>query len=371
VSLSLSERSEAFKLVCTHLSDAPPGEVRDRTIEASERPPAFWSEFVALASDYLVGPALGLSIERLRLSGIVPALVERHCHAMLRLNRSRNIQLRAEVLDLTREFNRIEVRPLFLKGAAGLLSSLYDDPGERIMGDVDVLVPHDRLCDCRRRLSDLGYSQAPILRDPLDHAVATFLRPGSVAPIDLHREVVVHPYQKLLSARETIERCVNYNLGGLSAAIPSSTHQLLLNIGHAQLNDYAYRYGLIPLRSLLDFARLLRKFPNVDWVEIDNRFAAIGERRALRYHCFLASEALNVETPSEYEPSLGTRTLAGLAHFFADRPFMQKVWFRFVRVSVLLRRALSDEVLRYRLMANMCDWGWWQRHLRFFWQGRA
>ena len=67
----------------------------------------FWIEFVRIATDSLMGPALALRFEQLGLSGIVPALVERHCHAVLRLNRSRNAQLRAEAIELASELNRI------------------------------------------------------------------------------------------------------------------------------------------------------------------------------------------------------------------------------------------------------------------------
>ena len=163
LSFRLGHRTRAFRLVCEYLSISPRGDIKAETVKAATLPQSFWIDFVQIATDSLMGPALALRFEQLGLSGIVPALVERHCHAVLRLNRSRNAQLRAEAIELASELNRIHVVPLFLKGGSGLLSGLYDDPGVRIMGDLDMLVPVDRARDCERLFSELGYSRASFI----------------------------------------------------------------------------------------------------------------------------------------------------------------------------------------------------------------
>ena len=371
LSFPVSHRTRAFRLVCECLSLPPRGDIKEETIKAAALPPSFWVEFVKTSNDFLVGPALALRFEELGLSGFAPSLVERHCHAVLRLNRSRNARLRTEAVELASELNRIDVVPLFLKGGAGLLSGLYDDEGARIMGDLDVLVPSDRARDCERLLSELGYSLAPIRRHPRDKTIGIFVRERSIAPIDLHVEVLAYPNQGLLSARETIEDSLVYDLDGVTVSVPSITHQAVLNIGHAHLNDHGYRYGYLPLRSLWDFALLLRKSSEIDWQQIDDRFAAIGEQRAVDYHCLAVGETMNVKARPDYAPGRGARFLMKRARFLTNHPPLQRIWFRCVRVAMLLRRELSDKRLRARLLRNMRDPGWWRRHLDIFWHGRA
>lgn len=365
----MSSRSRSFKLVCEYLSLTPRGDIREETVRAAALPPSFWVAFIETSNDFLMGPALALRFEALALSGFVPTLVERHCHAVLRLNRSRNTRLRSEAIELASELNRIDVVPLFLKGSAGLLSGLYEDQGARIMGDLDVLISGKRAADCERLLTDLGYDRAPIARHPRDKTVGIFVRQRSIAPIDLHHEVLAIPNQGLLSAHDTIENSVVLQLDGVTLAIPSITHQVVLNIGHAQLNDYAYRYGYLPLRALWDFALLSRQPARIDWQEIYDRFTAIGERRAVDYHCLAAHETLNVKLNPDCSPSGQARFLMGRARFLTNHPPLQRIWFRCARVAMLLRRERSDEQLKARLRHNMRDPAWWQRHLGIFWRG--
>ena len=367
----MNHRTRAFRLVCEYLSVVPRGDIKQETIAAATCPPSFWVEFIKTSTDFLMGPTLALRFEKLGLSGILPSLVERHCHAVLRLNRSRNAQLHAEAIELASELNRIDVVPLFLKGSAGLLSGLYEDPGARIMSDLDVLVPVYRAHDCERLLSELGYSEASVMRRPRDKSIGTFLRERSTAPIDLHHEVLAYPNQGLLSARETIEDSVVHNLDGVSVAVPSTTHQVVLNIGHAHLNDHGYRYGSLPLRALWDFALHLQNQSDIDWQQVDDRFAAIGKWSAADYHCLAVSETMNVEARPGYVPSLTARLLVMRARLLTSHPPLQRIWFRFVRVAMLLRRELSDEELRARLLRNVRDPEWWRRHLDIFWRGKA
>ena len=349
----------------------PRDDISHETAKAATLPSSFWLEFINISNDFLVGPALALRFEALRLSGLVPSLVERHCHAVLRLNRSRNAQLRTEAAELASELNRIDIVPVFLKGSASLLSGLYDDEGARIMGDLDVLVPSERTRDCEQHLAKLGYNRAPIGRHPRDKTIGVFIRGRSIAPIDLHHEALAYPYQSLLSARETIENGLVYDLNGATIAVPSPTHQAVLNIGHAQLNDHGYRYGHLPLRALWDFALLLQKSYWIDWRQIDERFSAIGEQDAADYHYLAVADAMNVDARPDHPSSRRARFLMKRARFLTGHRRLQRNWFRCARVAMLLRRELSEQSLRARLFQHMRDPAWWRRHLDIFWQGRA
>ena len=368
----MSQRGRAFGLVCAHLSAGPRGDIQQATIEAAVRPPSFWTEFIRIATDYLVGPSLAIRFDHLGLRGFVPSLVERHCDALLRLNRCRNAQLHAEALEFAAELNRIDIVPLFLKGGAGLLTGLYNDPGERILGDLDILIPSDRVGDCERLLSRLGYGLAPLVRRPLHQAVGVFLRNSSAAPIDLHREVLGYPNTALLSASEVIEHSAVQDIDGVTVAVPSPTHRIVLNIAHAQLSDHAYAYGHLPLRAFQEFGLLLRQGSGaVDWRLVDEKFAAIGKSGAVAFHCLAAAETLKVEARPHYRPGRAASLRVMRARVLTDRPTMLRFWFRFVRVAVLMRRDLSDAELRERLLRNMRDSAWWRRHLLMFWQGQA
>jgi hypothetical protein len=218
---------------------------------------------------------------------------------------------------------------------------------------------------------ELGYGRAPLERRPGHQAIGTFLRNSSAAPVDLHREVIGYPNTALLSATEAIEQSVVQDMEGTTVAFPSPTHRIVLNIGHAQLSDHAYAYGHLPLRAFQDFGLLLRHSSGaVDWRLIDEKFAAIGKSGAVDFHCLAAAATLNVQARPDHTPGRVANLRVKRAQLLTRHPTLLRLWFRCVRVALLLRWDLSDEELRARLLRNMRDSGWWRRHLILFWQGQ-
>jgi hypothetical protein len=358
-------------LACSYLAPATRSAILNQTIEAAAFPPAFWNEFVRLATDQLIGPALALKFEEHGLSGIVPSLVERYCHAVLRLNRARNARLLREAADLANALNGISVVPLFLKGSAGLLSGLYTDPGLRIMSDLDLLVPADRGQDCERLMAALGYRKAFVGCHPRDTSVGTFSSPDRAAPIDMHCEVLKYPDEGLLRAAEVVADSDRLELEGARLAVPSPTHQVVVNIAHAQLKDHAFLYGQFPMRALYDLALIaLRHRGEIDWRDVQDRFASIGAQTACECHCLAAHELLGIEMPPGCDPGRKARMLHRYAKGQTGQPLMQKASSRVMRVLLLLHREMSDPELRLRLLRNMRSAAWWRRHLRIFWEGR-
>jgi hypothetical protein len=358
-------------LACSYLAPAPRSDILRQTIEAAAFPPAFWNEFVRLATDHLIGPALALKIAEHGLSGIVPSLVERHCHAVLRLNRARNARLLCEIADLANALNGIGVVPLFLKGSAGLLSGLYADSGLRIMSDVDVLIPADREGDCERLMAALGYRMASVSLHPRDNSVGTFSSPDRVAAIDMHREVLRYPDEGLLRAAEVVAESDRLELEGARLAVPSPTHQVVLNIAHAQIKDHAFLYGQFPMRAIYDLALIaLRHRDEIDWQDVQERFASTWAQTAYECHCLAAYELLGIDMPVVCDPGRKARMLHRHAKRLTGHPLMQKANSRVMRVLLLLCRELSHPELRLRLLLNMRSASWRRRNLRMFWEGR-
>lgn len=359
-------RSDAFRSVCETLSLEAGGPEFSHIDETDP----FWIEFVNVAMDQLVAPALADRIIQRDLTDRMPLLVWRNMEAMLRLNRSRNQRLYEEALDIADALNEIDVKPVFLKGSAGLLSNLYDEPGIRIMSDLDVLVPPDCVDACRHHLAGLGYKPAPMIRHPRNKAADTFQRRSSIAPIDLHQQVLDYEFQNILSADQILNECVTQKWHHVEYAVPSSTHQVIIGICHAQLNDRGYWYGNLPLRHLYDLVCFQRNpAVRIDWERIEDTFTATLNSRALEYHLLAARKLLDVDAEIEMRPHLMTRLFYWRSISLMGFPRLQRISFRFIRVFLLLSRELSAVELRARLRRNMADPSWWRRHIAIFWKG--
>lgn len=363
-------RSAALWFLCSCLSASSRDELEERVAGTAEAPAFRWTDFIDLATDHLVAPTVAYRFDQCGLTGSVPDLVERYFGAMLRLNRKRNAQLQDQAVEVARALNEIDVTPVFLKGAAGLLSGLYEEPGIRMMSDLDILVPSDRGGDCVARLAALGYVPAKSEDHPRMHSFASLAGSQGRAPVDLHREALAYPYEPLLPADDVFAQAIIQERDGATMAIASPTHQVIHNIGHAQLSDHGYAHGRLPLQSLHDFGLLRQKWGDrIDWRRIDSSFCTTGNRMALAFHWLAARELFDEYPDTALRPSYSQQFLLRRARFMVDHPALQKVGDRFIRVLLLLKRELSNSELQVRLARNMRRPDWWQRHLAIFWRG--
>lgn len=363
-------RTNAFLFICKILSRADLTRSDLQIPGGKDDGNPFWAEVVNVSMDQLMAPAVAHRLHQRTLTGQAPPLIQRYLDAMLRLNRSRNERLQHEAMEIAAILNEIDVVPVFLKGAAGLLTGLHDDPAVRVMSDLDVVVPAEFSNRCRKHLVARGYERAPTLPHPRQKGIDTYVRASSTAPIDLHHEVMEYRYQNLLSGSEIIGESVAHSRDGIRFAIPSPTHQIIINIGQSQLNDHAYWYGNLALRTIYDFACRTRVMHDqIDWQMIETRFAQMRFKTALNFHCHAARRMLGVETGGPVKPGLLVRFLYWRALFLIDYPALQRANYRIVRVFMLLRQELSSRETLVRLLRNMGDADWWHRHLEIFRKG--
>ena len=219
------------------------------------------------------GQAPAAPIERVRRHGIAP-LAHRHGRAELRndfiTSSLRAEQHRAIAAEAVAALAGASIPAVLLKGIS-YGAWLYDDPGERPMTDVDLLVPVAAHAEAIQILARLGYRHAgPRAQWSSRHHAITLKRPtGSV---DLHRG----PVQQ---GRIAID------LGGVwgrTVEAPWVPGALRLDELDETLFHFANlaRHDLIaPLLSFVDAGRLLRRLDGTGWGRLHERASAWRFRR--------------------------------------------------------------------------------------------
>lgn len=363
-------RTDAFLFICKILSRDDITQSDLQIFGGRDDGNPLWAEVVNVSMDQLMAPAVAHRLHQRTLTDQAPPLIQRYLDAMLRLNRSRNERLQHEAMEIAAILNEIDVVPVFLKGAAGLLTGLHDDPAVRVMSDLDIVVPTECSNQCRKHLVARGYERAPTLPHPRQKGIDTYVRASSTAPIDLHHEVMEYQYQNLLSGAQICAESVAHIRDGIRFAVPSPTHQIIINIGQSQLNDHACWYGNLALRTMNDFACLTRVMHDqIDWQRIESKFAQTGHTLALGFYCHAVHQMLGVAVRDNFKPGPLVRFLYWRALYFIDYPALQRVNYRIVRVFMLLRQELSSRETLVRLLRNMGDAHWWHRHLEIFRKG--
>ncbi len=358
-------RRGAFDYLCKCLNPVA-GQIQESELHAVLTSPDFsWEELVMTASEHKVSAMVNGAIKSYNLASLMPSDLVDYFEGMEELARQRNKQILTQALEISSLLNGIGVTPVFLKGAAALVSNLYADISHRVMLDIDVLVPNDLLFDCVAVLKNHGYAEADedIVADPRSHHYPPLDCPGRVAPVELHSELVAFPNSELLTESEVYAEAQFFEINGAKLAVPSAHHQIIHTIAHAQVTDQHYLHGFIIIRQFLECLYLQRKTSgDLNWSDIETKFVQAG--LALPYACQMAS--INQMFGAGWSEPTSYQRRAKLFHqralFQIGFPRAATQISRILNPIALLHRSLADRQLRGRLLRNMFKPSWLKRH---------
>lgn len=261
--MSVTGPLAALRLIALALSPSSAPEVTGRIRTLLSDGATDWELVARIASEHLVTPALHGRLQRRGLLDLLERDLVDYLELCADLNRERNRAARAMLLDLARTLNGIGIRPVALKGSALLLAGVYADPADRVLGDIDLLLPAGAHAQAVEALMAEGF--AP-LADPgpfrHHHHAVPLARPGDVISIELHREVLSFGLQELLASTALLERARPVDLEGASLAVPSPEDLLLHNLVHHNHAQQFIWSSWVQLRDAGDLAGLVTHYPD-------------------------------------------------------------------------------------------------------------
>lgn len=95
-----------------------------------------WEAVVKISTSHYVFPALYCNFKRADFLKYLPADLVDYMKHITDLNRDRNTQILQQAHELNILLLANNIRPIFLKGTGNLLEGLYEDIGERMVGDI-------------------------------------------------------------------------------------------------------------------------------------------------------------------------------------------------------------------------------------------
>ena len=183
---------------------------------------------------------------------------------------------RARVIrEVAAAFATRKLRAALIKGSA-YAGTIYADPAERPMQDVDLLVPRLQLADAMRCMLDLGFTRVGMARklSGYYHAIA-FVRAGLM--VELHRNIV-QVYRTDLRVGDLWRRAIEDDQGSGAWRL-DPVDELLVCAVHIARHELA-----VPLVNYVDIAR------QWDALAEDQRHVAL--ERARRYRIARAVDAV-------------------------------------------------------------------------------
>ena len=228
-----------------------------------------WDLFVKISTSQLVLPTLYCNYKRNHLLPFLPEDLVAYMQEIASLNRDRNLQIIEQINELNSLLRQNGVNPIFIKGAGYLKQGLYEDPAERMVGDIDFLVSKNEYDLATKVLSehnykpvsDLGYDFPNFKHHP------RICNDDHIAAVEIHKEMVIKKYASEFNY-ETIKDNIIQNSG---FSVLGYDDQKALCIFSNQINDNGFDYKTIGLKNAYDFLLLNEKEPGTDFVSRFNK----------------------------------------------------------------------------------------------------
>jgi hypothetical protein len=227
-----------------------------------------WTKFVTLCSNHLILSSIYLKFQANGILQYLPVELAEHLKDIYDLNLTRNNQIIEQLQEITAILNKNNIYPVFLKGSGNLLDQLYCDNGERILGDIDFLVPKEDYLLTAKLMEELGYSFFFSFYQEvksLKH-YPRISKPGYPAVLEIHQSPVSERYLSWFNS-EMIDQDKKPVQSLQGSFVLSDNHNIILNFIHSQLDHDGHLYGVVSFRDMYDLYLLSKRTPLTETIK--------------------------------------------------------------------------------------------------------
>lgn len=250
-----------------------------------------WEVILHVSSGQRVAGALCGALERGGGLCQVPETYREALELIRTLGRERNAEVLTQTQQIAAALNADGISFALLKGTAHVASGLYPDPGERLLGDIDLLVAPEQLEAAVESLCGVGYAvQDPELLHadgeargdvhypPLAHAQWPLV-------VEVHWAVLPGAGGDAMPTPDLLRRARTITLpGGAAARVLHPADALAYGILHAELRHWAAISRRIQLWNLLDTLLLANSLDAEERLAVAHHLSPQQLVPALRAH---------------------------------------------------------------------------------------
>lgn len=222
-----------------------------------------WDTFVIEGSRHLVLPALYCRLKSKALLNLLPKDLITYLEDITAINRNRNISILEQAKDLASLFNSHSIEHVFLKGTALLALDCYQDNAERMVGDIDILIPSSQIQKAYKLAQENGYEpmESTFSTDFFEHKHLPRMVPlKSISALELHIKLFAkYEFEALTPTNVLDQKNTNAILN-----VPSKAHLFYHNVLNSQVNDKGQLYKNMSFRSAYDSIILLKLIDSIN-----------------------------------------------------------------------------------------------------------
>jgi len=317
-----------------------------------------WGVVVKVSTAHYVFPALYCNLKRADFLQYLPLELVSYMEHITNLNRERNQQILTEAQELNTILLTNNITPIFLKGTGNLLSDLYEDIGERMVGDIDFIFSKEDYPKAITILRDNGYVKAG---SPHFRHYPRLINNNKIVAVEIHKELLLEEYASEFNY-SFVEKDIKVIRG---VTVLSYANKLNLSIIANQINDDGFYYKTIALRNAYDVFLLSKKTNAKEAVNTLDKLSHL-------LNCFLATcyEVFNKVDSLAYNETTKTADYLSIfnSQFINSRKtkrhhkIIKSYLFIKVRLNVFYKAILNKEY-RFWLFKRVTGKNWYKEKL--------
>jgi len=239
-----------------------------------------WEAVVEVSTAHYVFPAMYCNLKRVGFLRYLPQELVNFMEHITNLNRERNDQIITQAQELNTLLLNNNITPIFLKGTGNLLEGLYEDIGERMVGDIDFLFSEKDFIKAIDILKKDNYTkpESELIYFQGFRHYSRLVKQKNIAAVEIHKEVTIEKYRGEFNCEMISKNAQQIN----DFSVLSFENQLSLSIISSQINDYGFEFNRFSLRNAYDVFLLSKK---VDAKKVISKFTELKNP----LNCFLAN----------------------------------------------------------------------------------
>jgi hypothetical protein len=319
-----------------------------------------WDAVVKISTAHYVFPAIYCNFKRADFLKYLPTDLVDYMKHITNLNRDRNSQIIQQAKELNSLLLANNITPIFLKGTGNLLTGIYDDIAERMLGDIDFIFSKKDYSKAISVLREFGYSEVGKHRYhfPYNKHYGRLQKENNIAAIEIHKDFLsIKKYTKEFNYR-FVDKDSQVIKG---VTVLGYANKLNLSIIANQINDHGFYYKTMALRNAYDVFLLSKKTNAKDAVDTLDKLTN-------PLNCFLAAcyEVFNKVDSLTYNPTAKTESyLSGFNGQFINRKttnrrhkLIKTYLFLKTRLNIIYKSIIYKEY-RVWLFKRLTDKNWY------------
>lgn len=217
-----------------------------------------WQRLVHLGSNHLVLPTTYISLKNSGLISRIPPDLSKYLTDIYHLNCNRNRKIIAQAKSINSLLSNENISCVFMKGTGNIFDGLYNDIGERMLYDIDILVDDDNLINATEILLAQGYKTQKgfnTLAYPSTMHYPILVNENFPAGVEIHRMPVQYHYINNFSA-ERVFASKKLATKEVAFWVMDDANKIIHNFIHSQLMHNGHYHADVSLRYLYDLLLL-------------------------------------------------------------------------------------------------------------------